>query len=129
MSDKRHAVGMDVCKRFLAIYVAPTGKGWRVPPTMLGLLAVHSQFPKPAQVQRLVLESTGGYEREAALWLTQAGDAVAVMTARQGRNLARAMNQQAKTDQVDAPVLALCADKFNPPVRLLASEAQPQLDD
>jgi len=39
------------------------------------------------------------------------------------------MNQQAKTDQVDAQVLALFGDKINPPVRPLASEAQQQLDD
>jgi transposase len=64
---------------------------------------VRSQFPEPGQVKCIVLESTGGYEREAAVWLTQAGYPVAVINARQGRNFARAMNQQAKTDRVDAP--------------------------
>ena len=63
------------------------------------------------------------------MWLTQAGYPVAVINARQGRNFARAMNQQAKTDQVDAQVLALFGDKITPPVRPLASEAQQQLDD
>ena len=87
------------------------------------------QFPEPAHVKRVILESTGGYEREAALWLGQAGYPVAVINARQGRNFARAMNQQAKTDQVDAQVLALFGDKITPPVRPLASEAQQQLDD
>ena len=65
----------------------------------------------------------GGYEREAALWLTQAGYPVAVINARQGRNFAQAMNQQAKTDQVDAQVLALFGDKITPPVRPLAAQA------
>ena len=129
MSDPLHSIGIDVCKRFLDIHVYPTGQCWRVPNTIIGLLSVQSQFPKPEQVQRIVLESTGGYEREAALWLTQAGYPVAVINARQGRNFARAMNQQAKTDQVDAQVLALFGDKINPPVRPLASEAQQQLDD
>ncbi len=129
MSDPLHSIGIDVCKRFLDIHLYPTGKSWRVANTVVGLLSVRSQFPEPAQVQRIVLESTGGYEREAALWLTQAGYPVAVINARQGRNFARAMNQQAKTDQVDAQVLALFGDKINPPVRPLASEAQQQLDD
>ena len=129
MSDDLHSIGIDVCKRFLDIHVYPTGQCWRVPNTLVGLLAVRSQFPEPAHVKRVVLESTGGYEREAALWLSQAGYPVAVINARPGRNFARAMNQQAKTDQVDAQVLALFGDKVNPPVRPLASEAQQQLDD
>lgn len=129
MSNPIHSIGIDVCKRFLDIHLYPTGKCWRVPNTIVGLLSVRSQFPEPEQVKRIVLESTGGYEREAALWLTQAGYPVAVINARQGRNFARAMNQQAKTDQVDAQVLALFGDKITPPVRPLASEAQQQLDD
>lgn len=129
MSDQLHSIGIDVCKKFLDIHLYPTGKCWRVPNTIVGLLSVRSQFPDPGQVQRIVLESTGGYEREAALWLTQAGYPVAVINARQGRNFARAMNQQAKTDQVDAEVLALFGDRIIPPVRPLASEAQQQLDD
>ena len=129
MTDPLHSIGIDVCKRFLDIHLYPTNKCWRVPNSIIGLLSVRSEFPEPEKVKRFVLESTGGYEREAALWLTQAGYGVAVINARQGRNFARAMNQQAKTDQVDAQVLALFGDKITPPVRPLASEAQQQLDD
>jgi len=129
MSDNRHSIGIDVCKRFLDIHIYPTSQCWRVPNTIVGLLSVRCQLPEPDQVKRVILESTGGYEREAALWLSQAGYPVAVINARQGRNFARAMNQQAKTDQVDAHVLALFGDKITPPVRPLASESQQQLDD
>jgi transposase len=129
MSDILHSIGVDVCKRFLDIHLYPTGKSWRVPNTIVGLLSVRSQLPEPEQIKRVVLESTGGYEREAALWLTQVGYPVAVINARQGRNFARAMNQQAKTDQVEAQVLALFGDRIIPPVRPLATEAQQQLDD
>ena len=114
MSDNLHSIGIDVCKRFLDIHVYPTGKCWRVPNTIVGLLLVQSQFPEPDHVKRVILESTRGYEREAALWLSQAGYAVAVINARQGRNFAWAMNQQAKTDQADAQVLALFGDRITP---------------
>jgi transposase len=129
MSDMLHSIGVDVCKRFLDIHLYPTGKSWRVPNTIVGLLSVRSHLPEPEQVKRVILEATGGYEREAALWLTQVGYPVSVINARQGRNFARAMNQQAKTDQVDAQVLALFGDRILPPVRPLATEAQQQLDD
>ncbi|KAM3099792.1 transposase [Phormidesmis sp. 146-35] len=77
----------------------------------------------------MVLESTGGYERQALVWLTQQGYGVSVINARQGRNFAKAANQLAKTDQVDAKVLAWFGEAMQPPVRPLASEAQEQLSD
>jgi transposase len=106
MSDVLHSIGVDVCKQFLDIHLYPTSQRWRVPNTIVGLLSVRSHLPAPVQVKRVVLESTGGYEREAALWFSQSGYPVSVINARQGRNFARAMNQQAKTDQVDADSFA-----------------------
>ena len=129
MSHNLHSIGMDVCKRFLDIHVYPTGKCWRVPNTIIGLLSVRSQFPEPEQVQRIILESWRIGTRSRFVVDSSGGYPVAVINARQGRNFAGAMNQQAKTDQVDAQVLALFGDKINPPVGPLTSEAQQQLDD
>jgi transposase len=77
----------------------------------------------------VVIEATGGYERQVALGLSQQGYAVSVINARQGRNFAKAANQLAKTDQVDAKLLAWFGKAMQPPVRVLASEAQQQLHD
>jgi transposase len=122
-------IGIDVGKRFLDIYIRPLGTMLRVPNTMIGFLDARSVFPDPEQVARIVLEATGGYEREAALWFTQQGYAVSVINARQGRHFAKTLNQFAKTDQVDAKLLAWFGEAIVPEVRPLASEAQQQLDD
>jgi transposase len=57
MSEPLHSIGIDVCKRFLDIHIYPTGKNWRVPNTLVGLLSMQSQVPEPAQVKRVILES------------------------------------------------------------------------
>lgn len=122
-------IGIDVSKKFLDIYIRPLGQFLRVPNTTVGFLELGSALPVPAQVERIVLEATGGYERQAALWFSQQGYAVSVINARQGRNFAKAVNQLAKTDKVDAQVLAWFGQATLPPVRPLASAAQQQLDD
>lgn len=54
---------------------------------------------------------------------------VVVINARQARNFAKAANQLAKTDQVDAAILAWFGEALKPPIRPFASEAQAQLQD
>jgi transposase len=127
--SENQCVGIDVCKRVLDIYIRPADRFLQVPNTIEGFLALRSELPEPEQVDRIVLESTGGYERQVALWLTQEGYAVSVINARQGRNFAKAVNQLAKTDKVDAKILAWLGESIAPPVRPLASEAQQQLND
>jgi transposase len=128
-ANERQFVGIDVSKRFLDIYIRPLGKFLRVPNTAIGFLDLRSALPEPDQIERIVLEATGGYERQAALWLTNQGYSISVINARQGRNFAKAVNQLAKTDKVDAKVLAWFGEAVMPPVRPLASEAQQQLND
>jgi transposase len=129
MTGVTQFVGIDVSKRSLDIYVRPSGKLLRVPNTALGLVELGQQLPAPEQGVRVVVEATGGYERQAAVWLSHQGYAVSVINARQGRNFAKAANQLAKTDQVDAKLLAWFGEAMQPPVRVLASEAQQQLND
>ncbi len=127
--NQNQNIGIDVGKRFLDIYIRPLGTVLRVPNTPIGFLDARSAFPEPEQVDRIVLEATGGYERQAALWFSQQGYAVSVINARQGRNFAKTVNQFAKTDKVDAKLLARFGEAIAPAVRPLASEAQQQLDD
>lgn len=76
----------------------------------------------------IVLEATGGYEHAAAAELASAGFAVAVVNARQVRDFARATGRLAKTDRIDASVLALFAERIQPEARPLKSEVQKELE-
>jgi len=72
----------------------------------------------------IVLEATGGYQRTAAATLAAKGLPVAVINPRQVRDFARATGQLAKTDDGDAQILALFAERIRPEVRPLTTEAQ-----
>ena len=69
---------------------------------------------------RIVLEATGGYETGVAAELFDAGLPVSVVNPRQVREFARATGRLAKTDAIDALVLARFAEAVRPPVRELA---------
>jgi transposase len=129
MTEVTQFVGIDVSKQSLDLYVRPAGKILQVPNTELGLVELGQHLPAPEQVARVVIEATGGYERQVAIWFSHQGYAVSVINARQGRNFAKAANQLAKTDKVDAKLLAWFGEAMQPPVRVLASEAQQQLND
>lgn len=75
-----------------------------------------------------VLEPTGGYELPVAAALAAAGVPVAVVNARQVRDFARALGRLAKTDRVDAAVLARFAARVQPTPRPLPDAAQQELD-
>lgn len=77
--------------------------------------------------ERIVLESTGGYERKLVAALGGAGLPVVVINPRQVRDYARSTGQLAKTDQIDAHVLADFAAKIKPEIRPLPSEDQQEL--
>jgi transposase len=75
----------------------------------------------------VVLEATGGYEAAVAAELSTAGLAVAVVNPRQVRQFAQATGQLAKTDRIDARVIALFGERVRPEVRPLSSEAEEEL--
>jgi transposase len=74
--------------------------------------------------ERIVLEATGGYERPVSAALAAAGLPVAVVNPRQTRDFARATGRLAKTDEIDACVLALFAERIKPEVRPAPSADQ-----
>jgi transposase len=98
-------VGIDVAKAALDVAIglnAPTLSLANDPTgfeTLLEKLAMH-------QIALIVMEATGGLEAAAAAVLQVAGYAVAVVNPRQARDFARAMGQLAKTDRIDARILA-----------------------
>jgi transposase len=101
-------VGIDVSSQTLEVASSSQAKTWQVSNDAAGLDSLVSRLLdlKPALT---VLEATGGYEFEAACALQAAGLAVAVVNPRTARDFARAMGALAKTDALDARMLAAFA--------------------
>lgn len=127
MSEKQW-VGIDICQKYLDIYVRPQGKLFQETNDEVGISKLVQTLEK-IQPELIVIEATGGMEINAAVKLTQAGLAVAVINPRQGRDFAKATGQLAKTDAIDAEVLAHFADAIRPPVREMSDESSRQLED
>jgi transposase len=120
-------VGIDVAKDTLAIAVRPTGEAWTTAtdPEAVAALVARIASLSPA---RVVLEATGGLERRLAAALADAGLPVVVANPEQVRDFARGLGTRAKTDPIDARVLARFAEVVQPPVRPLASPAERELE-
>lgn len=120
-------VGIDVSKDTLDVHVLPDAKSLRVRNDAEGLKSLRALFPVPNDVL-VVLEATGGYEAQAAATLSVWGLQVAVVNPRQVRDFAKALGRLAKTDAVDAHVLALFAERIRPMARPLPNEGMRMLE-
>jgi transposase len=109
-------VGIDVAKDQLDVHIRPLGSGFIVSNDSAGYAGLIARL-RPLRVKRIVLEATGGYERALWLALTEAGLIAAVVNPRQVREFARASGRLAKTDRLDAAVIAHFAETFEPPRR------------
>ena len=128
MSKPEFFVGIDVAQLHLDVAIAGEDAGWRVSYDAAGLteLCVRLAAAAPAQI---VLEATGGLETEVTVALSAAGHAVVVANPRQVRDFARATGQLAKTDALDAQVLARFAAVMQPPLRPLPDRETRDLRD
>jgi transposase len=115
-------VGIDVAKAWLDIAVRPSGAQWRVANTEADLPALVEQLGA-LEPTMIVLEATGGYERLVVAWLSARQVPVAVVNPRQVRDFAKATGRLAKTDQLDAQVLAHFAEAVQPEPRPLPDAA------
>ena len=116
-------VGIDVAKDRLDVHVRPVGESFVVARDDEGIEALAKRLNTMAPAL-VVLEATGGFETVVAAGLAAAGLPVAVVNPRQIRDFARATARLAKTDALDAAVIAHFAEAVNPPVRLLADPQQ-----
>ena len=116
MKDAQTYVGIDVAKAKLDVASEPPGLSTTVPNTEAGLQALVPQVQALAPAQ-VVVEATGGYEWPLVRALVEAAVPVIVVNPRQVRDFAKATGQLAKTDTLDAQVLALFAARVQPPVR------------
>ena len=113
MASQDVFVGIDVSKDRLDVHVRPLGVGFAVGNEAAGYAALIARL-RPLRVKRIVLEATGGYERALWLALSEAGLVAAVVNPRQVREFARAAGRLAKTDRLDAAVIAHFAETFAP---------------
>lgn len=117
-------VGIDVAKDRLDVHILPSGEALALSNDDAGLLRLTTLLASlpPALV---VLEATGGYEARLAADLAAAGLSLAVVNPRQVRDFARATGRLAKTDRIDAALIALFAERIRPEPRPLP-DAQAQ---
>jgi len=119
-------VGIDVAKDELAIHIHPKAEAFSVPYDDGGLARLLARLHELAPML-IVCEATGGYEIPLAAALASADLPLAIVNPRQVRDLARALGQLAKTDTVDAKIIALFAQKVRPTARPLADETARRL--
>jgi len=121
-------VGIDVSKTALDVCVQPSGQALHVAydEAGIGRIVECLQEARPALI---VMEATGGLEIRLASELASAGWPVAVINPRQARDFAKATGQLAKTDRVDALVLAAFAKAIRPQARPLKDADTRALND
>lgn len=121
-------VGVDVSKATLDMCIAPSGQAWHVTYDEAGVGQIVACL-KESNPTLIVLEATGGLEVRLASELAAVGLPVAVINPRQARDFAKATGQLAKTDSVDAAMLAEFARAIRPQVRPLKDADTRALDD
>jgi transposase len=120
-------IGIDVSQSSWDVHVLPAGRSFAVRvddgavPRLLGELGA-------AAGALVVIEATGGLERMLVAELLEAGWTVAVVNPRCVRDFAKAFNRLAKTDRIDAAILAEFASRVQPRPTQKTPEKQQQLD-
>lgn len=129
MSPTETWVGIDVAAKTLDVAVRPLGTGGPLGPYAHDAVGLAALVRAVAAVTPtlIVLEATGDWHWDVAAALDGAGLAVAVVNPRQVRDFARATGQLAKTDRLDAAVLALFAERVQPVARALPDAATLEL--
>jgi len=118
---QRIIIGVDVSQDFLDVHVRPTAARRRFANTSAGIEELVA-WAKPLAAERIVFESTGPYQMAAVGALLAEGLPAVVVNARQVRDFAKALNYLAKTDTIDAAVIAHFGEVAVTQVRPLESE-------
>src|SRR4051812_45448866 len=101
----RTFIGIDVSQDFLDVHVRPAALRRRFANTATGIAELVA-WVRPHAAERILLESTGPYQKAAVAALLAEGLPAVVVNARQVRDFAKSMNYLAKTDRLDAEVIA-----------------------
>lgn len=119
-------VGIDVSKEWLDVACLPDGAQTRCRNDASGISTLIEQMQE-LRPSLLVLEPTAGFETEVVSKLVAAGLPAVVVNAKQVRDFAKALRLLAKTDRIDAKVLALFGQRVRPAIRELPSAEQREL--
>ena len=125
--DFQHFIGIDVAKAKLDVANAPNAAVEQFDNNSDGHQQLLQKLPKP-KTCLIVLEATGGFERDVVLELVNDGHVVAVVNPRQVRDFAKALGIIAKTDKIDARVIARFGEVVRPRAVAKTHEKQAELD-
>ncbi len=126
MKEVLEFVGIDISKKTLDAALRPTDRTWQVTNTQDGIAELVGELGS-FEPELVVLEATGGFETLLVSALVERGLPVVVVNPRQVRDFARATGILAKTDILDAQVLALFAERVRPATRPLADDTLREL--
>lgn len=119
-------VGIDVSKATLDVALRPSQQKIQVPNTAEGIAKLLEQLSL-FTIEQVIIEATGGYEQAVALDLHDRGLKVSVINPRQGRDFAKATGRLAKTDAIDAQMLAHFGEALKPAATVFASQTAQEL--
>lgn len=122
-SNQPTFIGIDVAKQSLALFVSSTKENHSFANNATGfseIIALCRRF----QLNRICLEATGGYQTPLLLALADAGLPVCLVNPKQVRHFARGIGKLAKTDQIDAQLLALFAAQVEPRLTVIPTDEQ-----
>lgn len=125
-STARTFVGIDVAKLSLDVYLASENRSFTVENDTAGFQQLIDRLPAVGTCLA-VIEATGGYQTRVVAALAAAGHQVAVVNPRQVRDFARGLGILAKTDRIDAEVIARFGQQANPRTVEIGSEKQAEL--
>lgn len=125
-STAEHFVGIDVCKRQLEVCIHDREGNWQYPNDGEGMIDLLSML-RQLEPTLIIVEATGGYETLVVAEVCAAGLPIAVVNPTRVRRFADSLGQLAKTDRIDAAVIAHFGSVVRPPVRPLQSEEEEYL--
>jgi transposase len=125
---EKNFVGIDVSKDKLDMAVLPSDQRWSVGNNEIGIASLVERLQQLTP-SLIVIEATGGLETLVAASLGIAKLPVAIVNPRQARDFAKAIGKLAKTDDIDAGVLALFAERIRPEPRPLKDQQLQELTD
>ncbi|MBA2652913.1 MAG: IS110 family transposase [Tatlockia sp.] len=126
LKEDKIYIGVDVSKAMLDIFVLPTRKYMQFKNNEAGIQKLVKKVALFSNAL-VVMESTGGYEQPLAYALSETKANVCVMNPRQIRDFAKALGKLAKTDKIDAEMIALFASKIEPQPQIMLNKDQKQL--